>query len=80
LRTRLRNNRKINEEFILRIVGYEETLKRQDADIKYLISKQEDQIKLYEDIISKISNCEKNLEIEFQKKNTIIYVLFCFFI
>jgi hypothetical protein len=66
LRTRLKNNRKINEEFILRIVGYEETLKRQDADIKYLISKQEDQIKLYEDIISKISNCEKNLEIEFQ--------------
>jgi len=55
------NHRKINDDFILRIVGHEENiknillqLKSQNSIIQYLISKNEDQMKINTDTILKI--------------------------
>jgi hypothetical protein len=61
------NHTKINDEFILRIVDYEEKLKNQNDIIQYLISKKEDQTKLNKELLLKIENCNERIN-----NNTII--------
>jgi len=70
------NHRKINDDFILRIVGHEENikdillqLKSQNSIIQYLISKNEDQMKINTDTILKIEGYEAKLDNIINKPN-----------
>jgi uncharacterized coiled-coil protein SlyX len=70
LSLKLKNYSRINEEFILRIVGYEETLKNQNMMINNLNSKIEE----YERILN-----DTNLKLEYYNNrnyNTLLYFSF----